>query len=653
MNSQPTSMADDGGPPTADPSANSATGLSAARRRKLFRLLAVLLAVIPFALVEATLLVLGIADPADADDPLSGFNAAGRLFEKDERDEVYRTAAARGLFFGDQEFALEKPRDGYRVFCLGGSTVRGRPFTTESSFTRWIGLELAERTEGKRTVEAVNCGGLSYASFRLRPIVKEVLEYAPDLIVIATGHNEFLEDRSYRGIKDRNAAWAWIEDHAMSLRSVTLCRRWLESSDSSPRRTDEKPSEVETRLDQQSGYASYERDLEWQSEVVAKYRESLEVMISACREANVPVILVRLGCNLRDCPPFKSQHRDMLDGALLTRWQKAMDRGAALTSERRFDEAVVAFREAEKIDDQHALVAWRIARTLDRLGLFQEAAVAYRKARDLDVCPLRMIEQLDKTLQEVASATGTPLVDAAASIESKSPAGIPGSDWYVDHVHPTLGGHQEIARLVVEQINRQGWVALSRPLNPARLRRHRRRQFRRLGPVFLANGARRVEWLENWARRQKLDDEVVPVSSHEYARDGFRSISFGRDKDAWESYAQSLAIAPTHGDTSPVITIVRHAEQLFWLGRTDDARDLIDHLGELPEVARGGLAPLWSHAALVIAVERGDRQAVGRLLRQYGSLLEAVELPDDAPFARVMPDVLKRSRRLAGVGDGR
>ena len=153
------------------------------------------LALLPFLALELALVILDVANPSLADDPLSGFSQSGRLFELDQRDEVYRTATARGLFFGDQEFAAEKPEDGFRVFCLGGSTVRGRPFTTESSFTRWLDLELADRSEG-RTIEAVNCGGLSYASYRLRPIVAEVLRYRPDLIVVATGHNEFLEDRS-------------------------------------------------------------------------------------------------------------------------------------------------------------------------------------------------------------------------------------------------------------------------------------------------------------------------------------------------------------------------------------------------------------------------------------------------------------------------
>ena len=616
-------------------------------RRRLFRLLAVVFAVIPFLVLELLLWGLDVADPSLADDPLSGFNRSGRLFEEDKRDGVLRTATSRGLFFGDQEFLSEKPEDGFRVFCLGGSTVRGRPFTTESSFTRWLGLELSERSEG-RTVEAINCGGLSYASYRLRPIVVEVLGYDPDLVVIATGHNEFLEDRSYRGLKDRNRALAWLEDRAMSLRTVTWCRSWLGSGEEEAGEAGEvEGSEVEARLDQQRGYASYQRDRSWQDAVVAQYGESLEAMIEACGRAGVPVLLVRLGSNLRDCPPFKSQPRDGMSTSDSVRWRALMDEGESETASGRFEAALASYRRAEELDPDHALVSWRIARTLDRLGRLKPAAVAYRRARDLDVCPLRMIGRLDAELVRVAAATGTTLVDAATSIESSSLGGVPGSDWYVDHVHPTLRGHQRIGKLLAEAVGERGWLELGVAMDGARSRRHRRRQFRRLGPVFFANGARRVGWLENWARRQKLDDEVRPVSWSEWVRSGYRSIEFGQWEDARRAYAQSLGVTR---DAGPVATeILRHACSLFEQGRSGDASDLVGLLGELPEARQGALAPDWARAALVLAVEQGDRQRATDLLGRYTRLLDATrESVGGSGWLRVMPDVLSRARRLVG-----
>src|SRR5258706_16184905 len=82
-------------------------------------------------------------------------------------------------------------------------------------------------SDRSRRLQGVNCGGVSYASYRLAPIVREVLNYQPDLVIVATGENEFLEDRTYHSVKSRSAFRAWIEDTAYSLRIVSLGRKWV------------------------------------------------------------------------------------------------------------------------------------------------------------------------------------------------------------------------------------------------------------------------------------------------------------------------------------------------------------------------------------------------------------------------------------------
>ena len=141
--------------------------------------------------------IAGIGEPSDT--VTAGFGGSN-LFELDEDEEIYTTARHRLLFFGRQQFEAEKPEKTFRIFALGGSTVHGRPYENGSAFLKWMGIELSGR-DSTRDYETVNCGGLSYASYRLVTMLKEVLHYDPDLIVVATGHNEFLEDRSYEAEK--------------------------------------------------------------------------------------------------------------------------------------------------------------------------------------------------------------------------------------------------------------------------------------------------------------------------------------------------------------------------------------------------------------------------------------------------------------------
>ncbi|MFQ5734635.1 MAG: SGNH/GDSL hydrolase family protein, partial [Planctomycetaceae bacterium] len=155
---------------------------------------------LPFVALELGLRAFDAGRPTEHLDPFFGFGKLHPQFTRHADTGKYVTTKSRQLFFGRQEFAAVKPRNGFRAFCLGGSTVRGRPYTTETAFAKWMQVELAAG-DAATQYEIVNCGGLSYASYRLTPILQEVLNDEPNAIVIATGHNEFLEDRTYHSLK--------------------------------------------------------------------------------------------------------------------------------------------------------------------------------------------------------------------------------------------------------------------------------------------------------------------------------------------------------------------------------------------------------------------------------------------------------------------
>src|SRR5690606_14658222 len=87
----------------------------------------------------------------------------------------------------------------------------------------WLELGL-KAADPSRDWDVVNCGGVSYASYRLVPILEEVLGYDPDLLVVCTGQNEFLEDRSYAHIKDAPEALAWPQRQISGLRTYNMLR---------------------------------------------------------------------------------------------------------------------------------------------------------------------------------------------------------------------------------------------------------------------------------------------------------------------------------------------------------------------------------------------------------------------------------------------
>src|SRR6185503_3193717 len=55
-----------------------------------------------------------------------------------------------------------------------------------------LGKALAASLPG-RQVESVNAAAMSYGSTRLRAVAGEIEAYAPDILVLFEGHNEFVE----------------------------------------------------------------------------------------------------------------------------------------------------------------------------------------------------------------------------------------------------------------------------------------------------------------------------------------------------------------------------------------------------------------------------------------------------------------------------
>jgi hypothetical protein len=189
-------------------------------RQWLKRLLAVCLGLSFFVAIEGLLWLVDAGHPDLTDDPFVGFSDQQPLFVKSADSREMTISPARLRYFAPDSFPLKKSPGTTRIFCLGGSTVQGRPFSKQTSFTTWLQLALKSgSTDQKTKWEVVNCGGVSYASYRLVPILEECLNYEPDLFIICCGHNEFLEDRTYGSIRDQSPLVTTSHNYLSRLRS--------------------------------------------------------------------------------------------------------------------------------------------------------------------------------------------------------------------------------------------------------------------------------------------------------------------------------------------------------------------------------------------------------------------------------------------------
>ena len=499
----------------------SSEQLVTAKRRRpflrglVFRLGAIVLGLLPLVLAEAAFTLLDWVRPGYGEDPFVGFHGVRPLFALDEEESLYRTAPSRLDFFRPESFAADKPADEFRIFCLGGSTVQGRPFAIETSLTTWLEIALAE-ADNSHTWEVVNCGGVSYASYRLVPILEEVLQYQPDLIVLCTGHNEFLEDRTYDHIKNLPAPLAWPCELVASTRSFNLLAAGYRNltGAAAGQADDQRPvlqTEVDAILEYQGGLEQYHRDEKWRRDTIDHFSYNLRRMVEATRAAGVPMLLVNPVANLRDCPPFKTEHREGITPKELELWNGLIDKAKQLQGTD-MHQAIAALEQAREIDDQHAGLHYILAKCYDALARNAEARNAYIKAKELDVCPLRILEPMHRAILDVADSTGVWLVDVSRLYDQLSEAGIPGKFLLVDHVHPSIAGHQLIAAALADELIRRG-VVHPKPGWKARRDQAFHRHLGSLDELYFAKGQQRLEMLRCWTQGKAsgVRNQLPPV----------------------------------------------------------------------------------------------------------------------------------------------
>ena len=468
------------------------------RRVWLLRGMSILCGLSLFVFAELVCCLLGMGESRLEDDPFVGFSNLQPLFEKNSDGDRFVTATGRLKFFRPEEFAASKPAGTRRIFCLGGSTVQGRPFAKETSFTTWLELALGQ-AEPDQKWEVINCGGISYASYRLVPILQECLGYEPDAFIICTGHNEFLEDRSYGQLRETSPLLTEAFHRLSRFRSFRLLRQVLvpdAATEGSGR--DVLGSDVDAFLDYKDGIAAYHRDDDWRRGVITHFERNLERMVSLAQRADVPIILVRPPSNLADSSPFKSEHRSDITPQELSDWQAAI--GAAKSSLKTFQAAAVdSFKEAISIDESYAETHFEFGRLLELLGDFETARDEFILAREHDICPLRILRPMEQELDRVAARNVVPLLDAHNLLEKQTRQGILDSSMLVDHVHPSFDGHQIIAMALVEKLRE---VSLVQPQTDWQLnaRAAFKRHFDQLPYVYFAKGEQNLANLRYWTQ---------------------------------------------------------------------------------------------------------------------------------------------------------
>ena len=414
-----------------------------------------------FLALEAALAIFNYPPPKTVADPWVGFSKLVPLFAEsvdDEDREIWATRDEKLVWFNDQTFSKEKAPRAKRLFSLGGSTTYGRPYRDPTSFNGWLRAYL-QAAAPNQTWEAVNAGGVSYASYRVVNIMEELANYEPDLFIVYSAHNEFLERRTYAQVFEHPTMHK--AGHLLSrTKTWQLTQQWLggktAKTETPAGDVDVLPEEVDEILNHTVGPTDYHRDLEWQQKVVQHYRWNLNRMVDIAEQCGAKLVFVSPASNESGCAPFKSEFASETSAAD----QQSVLRLLSLAQQQLTDApdkpeaAITSLRQAMRIDSQYAEIHYWLGRALLANREPEAAQRAFQAAIDLDVCPLRATTDIRDALREVAKARQVPVVDLDAILRSAGQQDHPvlGEAEFLDHVHPTMDGHRQLALALLEKI---------------------------------------------------------------------------------------------------------------------------------------------------------------------------------------------------------
>jgi len=213
--------------------------------------------------------------------------------------------------------------------------------------------------------------------------------------------------------------------------------------------------------------------------------------------------------------------------------------------------ALSALDDAASIDDRYAELHYRRGLLLYELERYEEARLALERAVDEDICPLRALTSMQRIVREVGAQREVPLVDFAHIMEEQAEHGIPGSRYFLDHVHLTVEGYGLMALRLIEALERHNVVRTGNAwgeevIQSVRLEVEGRIDKEAEG-VAMRNLAKVFAWagkLEEAERMASRAGQILGQDAESLYTIGLSAAERGELEAAIDAYSRALDIEP-------------------------------------------------------------------------------------------------------------
>ena len=347
----------------------------------------------------------------------------------------------------EMSFAAKKGENVFRIFCLGGSTTQG-----DFSDNRFPGLlsEMLVRSEVNRKIEVINLGITTFNSYQVADFVAELVDYAPDLLIIYMGHNEIYGPLGVASSSQISSSYL-LTRTVLFLQQLKLFQllqnHYLKLLDID---TDEDRQGVLFKVMATSSMEPFSPKKE---KSLRNFANNLDRIIAQVHKRDVPLILTTIASNIRDLRPFDSA---VPEGSLAKEWQSLIDSALSLKDNGQLHEAAEMFLQAIDLYPDNAQQYFDLGQVCMALKMYGVALESLTKARDLDIIPFRAPSGINRIIRQKAVESGLVILDVEEIYKTKSDDGLIGKPIIIEHLHPSAYGHYLIAAGLVETIFKTG-----------------------------------------------------------------------------------------------------------------------------------------------------------------------------------------------------
>jgi tetratricopeptide (TPR) repeat protein len=343
-------------------------------------------------------------------------------------------------WFPDTEFAHQKKQKTFRIFLLGGSTTRGFPFTKRTiSYSGFLQNILTDILPN-HNIEIINAGYDALSSFAVLDIFKRVINQNPDLIIVYTGHNEFIGHFGTNSTVNLGKSRLLIKS-IISLQNsklFLLTKLAVFKIKSLLKKNNSEPVNLFRAMLKKSKVSWNEHDHELTE---TNYKLNLTEMATLAREKKVQIVFSSLASNFSDFEPLRSEISTPAQDNSKQKIKILLSQVKTQLKEKNFKKAILLNKRAIDIDSNYAKSHYQIGKVYIAASQFSKANTHFKLARDLDRIHLRSCSKLNSIIHKIGKEQKIPVIDMEESLKVHSKNGILGENFFLEHVHPNINGH--------------------------------------------------------------------------------------------------------------------------------------------------------------------------------------------------------------------